>query len=144
MSQSLAARVAAKMIADDRYSAHLGIEIVAAEADYSACKMTIGEQHLNGHGTCHGGAMFSLADTVFAHICNAGNRITVGHICTIAYWAPAYPGDTLYAVARVNGEYGRSGSYRITLHRESESGETIAEFQGFSRALPGQTHFPDE
>lgn len=138
---SLARQVAEKMIADDRYSQHLGIELVHAEADHSVCRMTVADHHLNGHGTCHGGALFSLADTVFAHICNAGNRVTVGHICTIAYWAAAHPGDLLYAVAKGGAEYGRSGSYRITIRRHGEDGETIAEFQGFSRALPNQTHF---
>ena len=71
MTPSLAARIAGRMLAADRYSQHLGIEIVSAEADYSVCKMTVDDKHLNGHGTCHGGAIFSLADTVFAHLCNA-------------------------------------------------------------------------
>lgn len=143
MTPSLAARIAGRMLAADRYSQHLGIEIVSAEADYSVCKMTVDDKHLNGHGTCHGGAIFSLADTAFAHLCNADNRITVGHICTIAYWAPAFPGDVLYAVAVPCGNYGRSGSYRITLHRNNEQGDILAEFQGFSRSLPGQHHFPE-
>lgn len=138
---SLARQVAEKMIADDRYSQHLGIELVHAEAAHSVCRMAIDERHLNGHGTCHGGAIFSLADTVFAHICNAGNRVTVGHICHIAYWQAAKAGDVLYAVATAGQEYGRSGSYRITVRRNAEDGDIIAEFQGFSRALPNQTHF---
>lgn len=138
---SLARQVADKMIASDRYSAHLGIELIHAELEHSVCRMAIDERHLNGHGTCHGGAIFSLADTVFAHICNAGNRITVGHICNIAYWQAAQEGDVLYAVASAGQEYGRSGSYRVTVRRDREDGDIIAEFQGFSRALPNQTHF---
>ena len=138
-----AARIADKMFAGDQFSHLLGIEIVRARADESLCRMTLGKQHLNGHGTCHGGALFALADTTFAHLCNADNNATVAHICQIAYWAPGYEGDTIIAKAVANGQYGRSGSYTITLHRNDEQGETIAEFQGYSRTLRGQKVLDD-
>lgn len=138
-----ALKIAEKMFAEDKQSHYLGIEIVAAEVGYSVCKMTIADQHLNGHGTCHGGAIFTLADTTFAHICNAYNHVAVAHQCHIAYWRPGLPGDTLYAVAKENGVYGRSGSYSITIHRNAIDGEVIAEFNGFSRSLRGQSHFPE-
>lgn len=141
VNHELARKIADKMFADDKQSQYLGIEIVAAELGYSVCKMTVGERHLNGHGTCHGGAIFTLADTTFAHICNAHNEVAVAHMCHIAYWKPGLPGDELYAVAKENGVYGRSGSYTITVHSGSIEGEVIAEFSGFSRALRGQTHF---
>ncbi|WP_367104133.1 hotdog fold thioesterase [uncultured Psychrobacter sp.] len=131
--------IANKMLAEDHYSQHLGIEIVTAKAGYSVCKMQVQPFHSNGHGNCHGGAIFSLADTTFAHICNAHNQITVGHICTIAYWRPAKIGDELYAYAYESGVHGRSGSYRIEITC-GDNGELIAEFQGFSRSLKGQNH----
>ncbi len=140
---ALALKIAEKMMAEDKQSQFLGIEIVAAEVDYSVCKMTITEQHLNGHGSCHGGAIFSLADTTFAHVCNARNDVAVAHMCTIAYWRPGLANDTLFAVARENGVYGRSGSYSINVHHGSIDGEVIAEFTGYSRTLRGQTHFPE-
>lgn len=142
-ANQLAKKIADHMLANDKQSQFLGIEIVSADVGYSVCKMTITERHLNGHGTCHGGAMFTLADTTFAHICNAYNQIAVAHMCQIAYWKPALAGDTLYAVARENGVYGRSGSYSITLHHGSVDGEVIAEFTGYSRSLRGQVHFED-
>lgn len=137
----LARKIADKMLSEDKHSQQLGIEIVTAEVGYSVCKMTLTDIHLNGHGTCHGGAIFSLADTTFAHICNAHNQIAVAHMCNIAYWKPGLHGDVLYAVARENGIYGRSGSYTISVRKNTEDGEVIAEFTGFSRALKGQTHF---
>lgn len=140
-AQALA--IAEKMLKSDKQSQFLGIEIVSAEIGYSVCKMTIEERHLNGHGTCHGGAIFTLADTTFAHICNAYNTIAVAHMCNIAYWRPGMPGDVLYAVAKENGVYGRSGSYSIHIHKDSIDGEVIAEFNGFSRSIPGQTHLAE-
>ncbi|WP_350560136.1 hotdog fold thioesterase [Psychrobacter sp. CAL346-MNA-CIBAN-0220] len=132
--------IANKMLAEDYYSQHLGIKIVTARAGYSVCKMLVQSFHSNGHGSCHGGAIFSLADTTFAHICNAHNQIAVGHICTIAYWRPGNLGDELYAYAYESGVHGRSGSYRIEITC-GEDGELVAEFQGFSRSLKGQSHF---
>ncbi|PID58743.1 MAG: phenylacetic acid degradation protein PaaD [Gammaproteobacteria bacterium] len=138
-----AKQIAEKMLSEDKHSQQLGIEIVAAEVGYSVCKMTLNEIHLNGHGTCHGGVIFSLADTTFAHVCNAHNQLAVAHMCNIAYWKPGLANDTLYAVARENGVYGRSGSYTITVHCGSVDGEIIAEFNGFSRSLRGEQHFPE-
>ncbi len=139
-----ALKIAEKMMAEDNQSQYLGIEIVIAEVGYSVCKMTIEERHLNGHGSCHGGAIFTLADTTFAHICNAYNQLAVAHMCHITYWRPGMPGDILYAVARENGVYGRSGSYSVTVHHGDIDGEIIAEFSGYSRTLRGQTHFPEQ
>ncbi len=140
----LALKIAEKMLAEDKQSQHLGIEIVVAEINFSVCKMIISDIHLNGHGTCHGGAIFTLADTTFAHICNARNQLAVAHMCNIAYWKPGLPNDTLFAVARENGSYGRSGSYAINVHKDGIEGEIIAEFTGYSRTLRGQTHFPEK
>lgn len=140
-ANTLALKIAEKMFTEDKQSQYLGIEIVTAEVGYSVCKMTIDERHLNGHGTCHGGAIFTLADTTFAHICNAHNQVTVAHMCHIAYWRPGIAGDTLYAVARENGVYGRSGSYTVSIHKNTLNGEVVAEFSGYSRSLRGQTHF---
>jgi acyl-CoA thioesterase len=132
--------IANKMLANDHYSQHLGIEIVEAKTGYSVCKMLVQPFHANGHGSCHGGAIFSLADTTFAHICNAHNQIAVGHMCTIAYWQPAKIGDELYAYAYESGVHGRSGSYRIEITCGA-NGHLVAEFQGFSRSLKGASHF---
>lgn len=137
-----ALKIAQTMLNNDKQSQFLGIEIVKAEVGYSVCKMKIEDRHLNGHGTCHGGAIFSLADTTFAHISNAHNQTSVAHMCHIAYWKPGIAGDVLYAVAKENGIYGRSGSYSISVHSGSEDGTVIAEFQGYSRSLPGKTILP--
>lgn len=136
-----ALKIAEKMLSEDKYSQQLGIEIVTAEVGYSVCKMTLSDIHLNGHGTCHGAVIFALADTTFAHACNAHNAVAVAHMCNIAYWKPGLPNDTLYAVARENGVYGRSGSYSIRIHKKSIEGEVIAEFTGYSRSLRGEIHF---
>lgn len=136
-----ALKIAHKMLDSDKFSQYLGIELVSADIGYSVCKMVIGSNHLNGHGTCHGGAIFSLADTSFAHVCNAHNQVAVGHMCTITYWQPARLGYELYAYAYEMGVYGRSGSYRIEI-TNGKGGELIAEFQGFSRSLKAQHHLP--
>jgi acyl-CoA thioesterase len=99
--------------------------------------MTVTADMVNGHGICHGGMIFSLADTSFACACNSWGPVTVAAGADIVFVAPARLGDVLTAECRVRARYGRGGVYDAAVTRD---GELIAEFRGRSHEL--RTHQP--
>ena len=89
----------------------------------------------NGHGICHGGFIFALADSAFAFACNSNGLRVVAQHCAITFLKPANLGDRLSASAVERAREGRSGIYDVTV--KDEHGETIAEFRGHSRMISG-------
>ncbi len=98
--------------------------------------MTISEPMVNGHGTCHGGFIFSLADSAFAFACNSYNQRTVAQHCSITFLAPGKLGDRLVAKAGEASRMGRSGIYDIDVF--NQDGVKIAIFRGHSRTVKGE------
>jgi acyl-CoA thioesterase len=101
--------------------------------------MTVTADMVNGLDLCHGGFIFTLADSTFAFACNSYNQRAVAQIATITFIAPARRGDRLTAVAREVASFGRSGIYDIRV--TDQHGRLIAEFRGHSRTVKG-THVP--
>lgn len=99
------------MLARDRFSAWLGIEVVSVEAGASTCRMTVREEMVNGFGVSHGGVVFSLADSAFAFACNSSGFVTVSIENSIRYPAAIHPGDVLTAVVRQVGGSNRLGYF---------------------------------
>ncbi len=139
--QELAEASAAAMWNDDSASQRLGMSldhIAPGEADLA---MTITADMSNGHGNCHGGYMFTLADSAFAFACNSYNQMAVAQHCAITYLIPGRIGDRLTAQAREVSRRGRSGIYDIRI--TNQDGAHVAEFRGHSRTVKG-THLPVE
>lgn len=135
----LAAACAASMWDDDRASQALGMTIDRVAPGEAIISMVVTEAMVNGHGTCHGGYIFTLADSAFAFACNTYNQNTVGQQAAITYIAPAFAGEKLTADAREVSRRGRGGIYDVTV--TNPAGETIAIFRGHSRTVKG-THLP--
>jgi acyl-CoA thioesterase len=125
---------ARKMWDDDVASRRLGMDAVAVERDHAVVRMMIREDMVNGHDICHGGFIFTLADSCFALACNSRGRLTVASGADISFTAPGRLGDVLVAEARVRSAFGRSGITDVTVTRDSD-GQIIAEFRGRSRSL---------
>jgi acyl-CoA thioesterase len=125
---------ARQMWADDQASRHLGMEATVVEQDHAVVRMQIRDDMVNGHAICHGGYIFTLADSCFALACNSRGRLTVAAGADISFTAPGRLGDVLVAEARVRSAFGRSGITDVTVKRESD-GQIIAEFRGRSRSL---------
>lgn len=123
------------MWADDRASQGLGMEVLDVGSGHARLAMTVTERMLNGHGTCHGGFIFSLADSAFAFACNSHGQPAVAQHCSVTYVAPGRLGMRLLADAQERQRSERSGIYDITVR--DETGMVIAEFRGHSRTLPG-------
>jgi acyl-CoA thioesterase len=134
--ETRAQKSAEAMWADDNASPWFGMEIVEVGEGHATLSLTVEPHHANGHGICHGGVTFSLADSAFAFACNSRNQNTVAQTNTITYIAPGRVGDRLTAVAREISLTGRSGIYDVTV--TNQDGTVIAEFRGNSRAIRGQ------
>ena len=88
-AQALADATAEAMFSRDRAAQALGIKIVRVQPGASLLTMTVRSDMVNGHHICHGGMIFSLADTAFAYACNSYNKNTVASACHIDFLAPA-------------------------------------------------------
>ncbi len=135
-AQALAEATAAAMWPRDRAAQALGIRIVRIEPGATRLDMTVRSDMVNGHHICHGGMIFSLADTAFAYACNSYNRNTVASACHIDFLAPAREGETLEAEAVEQSASGRTGVYDVTVR--TAGGKTIALFRGKSYRIAGE------
>ena len=131
----LAERVAAAMYARDTASKALGMTIVEVNAGHAELTMPVRADMLNGHAICHGGFIFTLADSAFAFACNSYNFNTVASGCGIDFVAPAREGDVLTARARERALAGRTGVYDVEV--ANQRGETVALFRGKSYRIKG-------
>ncbi len=134
-SEELARRCAEVMWREDRASQALGMSLDAVGPGTATLSMTVTESMINGHEICHGGLIFTLADSAFAFACNAYNKVTVAQHCSVTFLAPAKLGDRLTARAEERSLNGRSGIYDIRV--DNQDGKAIAEFRGHSRTIKG-------
>ena len=135
-AQQLANDVAAAMWSRDHATQALGMAIAAIAPGRATLTMPVRQDMLNGHGICHGGFMFTLADSAFAYACNSHNRNTVASACAIDFLAPARLGDVLEAEAVERSRSGRTGVYDITV--KVRGGKTVALFRGKSYRIDGE------
>ncbi|KZK91686.1 Acyl-coenzyme A thioesterase PaaI [Pseudovibrio sp. W64] len=135
--QELAEAVAASMWDEDEATQALGMTLDEIAPGRAVISMKVMERMTNGHKTCHGGYIFTLADSAFAFACNSHNQRVVAFQCSITFLAPAFEDDVLTATAEELTVQGRSGIYDI--HVRNQDGAHIAEFRGNSRTIKG-TH----
>jgi acyl-CoA thioesterase len=139
---ALAQRCAAAMWAEDQASRRLGMQLLDVGPGRSRLSMTVREDMVNGHDSCHGGFLATLADSAFAFACNTYDEVTVAAGFDITFVAPARLGDELVAEAEERTRFGRSGLYDVTVTcRRGAACIVIAEFRGRSRSL-GRPHLP--
>ncbi|MFN3844553.1 MAG: hydroxyphenylacetyl-CoA thioesterase PaaI [Paracoccaceae bacterium] len=140
MTPQEVAEASAKSLWDgDSASQRLGMVLERVVPGGATLTMTVTEAMSNGHGSCHGGYIFTFADSAFAFACNSYNQRVVGQHCSITYLIPVRLGDKLTAVARETSRQGRSGVYDIRI--TNQDGAHVAEFRGHSRIVKG-THLP--
>jgi acyl-CoA thioesterase len=127
---------AQRMWAEDTASRGLGIVLGPVAPGSATAVMTVRPDMVNGHGTCHGGYLFLLADTAFAFACNTHGPPVVAAGADVAFLSPARVGDELVATAVERVLAGRSGLYDVTVRRGDD---VVLEFRGRSRAVPTRT-----
>ncbi|TFF41766.1 hydroxyphenylacetyl-CoA thioesterase PaaI [Pseudomonas sp. RIT623] len=138
--KALAQACAQAMFARDPASQGLGIDLLDAGPGSARLGMTVRPDMLQGHGTCHGGYLFALADSAFAFACNSYDEATVALGCSIDYVAPAGLGDRLVAHASEQSRKGRTGNYDVRI--ENQQGQLIALFHGKSYKVRGAVLIP--
>ncbi|KVH44977.1 hydroxyphenylacetyl-CoA thioesterase PaaI [Burkholderia diffusa] len=138
---ALARATARAMYDSDACSRAFGMEIAEVRAGYARLQMRVRPEFLNGHRTCHGGIIFTLADSTFAFACNSYNVNTVAAGCSIEYLRPVYGNDLLTAEAIEQTRSGRHGIYDVRV--TNQTGETVAMFRGKSAQIKG-TVLPEE
>ncbi len=140
-SQRIAELAAQALFAGDHASRSLGFRVEEVRPGSARLRMTVRTDMLNGHGMCHGGIVFALADSAFAAACNTYNTVTVAAAASIDFLAPAHAGDELTAEAREVWRSKRSGIYEIAVSNQRK--EIIALFRGRSHCIGGQI-VPDQ
>ncbi len=116
----------------DKASQHLGMQIEVTEVGKAMARFAVQDTMVNGHGVCHGGYIFTLADSAFAFSCNTYDVVTFASSASIEFVRPARIGDVLSASAQERHRGGRTGLYDVTV--TNQDGEVVAIFRGRSHA----------
>lgn len=135
-AQTLAQNCAESMYERDQATRNLGMKITHVAPGKATVTMPITNIMIQGHGSCHGGYLFTLADSAFAFACNSYNKATVASGCSIEYMLGAREGDVLTANAVEQSRGNRTGVYDITL--TNQNGHVVALFRGKSYQVRGE------
>ncbi|MGQ0430427.1 MAG: hydroxyphenylacetyl-CoA thioesterase PaaI [Gammaproteobacteria bacterium] len=135
-AQALAERAVRALWDGDRASQALGMALESCGPGTARVRMRVRADMTNGHGICHGGLVFALADSAFAFACNSHGDNTVAAGAAIEFLRPAREGDVLTAVATEHWRAGRSGIYEIEVC--NQDGEAVALFRGRSHQVAGR------
>lgn len=125
---SVARSAVESMLRADRASQNLRLEILDVAPGSVRVSMTVRPEMVNGHGLCHGGIIFTLADSAFAFACNSHGEPMVAAGASIEFLAPASAGELLTALATEASRGARHGIYDVRVTKKS--GEAVALFRG--------------
>jgi acyl-CoA thioesterase len=131
--QALAEACAEVMWADDRASRGLGMTLDHVAPGHARMSMRVGEAMVNGLGICHGGFIFTLADSAMAFASNSHGERAVAQQAAITFLRPGKHGERLAAEAVERARAGRTGLYDVRV--TAEDGAVVAEFRGHTRSL---------
>jgi acyl-CoA thioesterase len=140
-AQALAERIGRELFEKDQASRTLGMRIDEIRPGYARLTMRVRKDMVNGHDICHGGLIFTLADSCFAFACNSHNHVTVAQGAAIEFLAPGRLGDVLTAEGQERHAGGRTGVYDIAV--TNQDGKTVALFRGKSYRIQGHVVPPE-
>ena len=129
------ADVAAAMYAGDHAVQMLGIEIVDVGPGRAMTRFVVDADKTNQHGVCHGGLIFTLADTAMAYASNGANEMAFASAASIDFINGATVGMTLTATAQEQSLRGRAGIYDTEV--TADDGTLIALFRGNTLRVGG-------
>jgi acyl-CoA thioesterase len=132
----LAHRVGEAMFSADVASQQtMGMQLVFCKPGQAQMTMQVTLAHLNGHQICHGGFIFTLADSTFAFACNSHNKVALAASASIDFLKPAQLHDVLTCEGQERVLSGRHGVYDMTVRNQHN--EVIALFRGKSAQIQG-------
>ena len=128
--QALAEAARDAMWSTDKASQAAGMRVVAVAPGQATLEMRVRDDMVNGHGTCHGGFIFTLADSAFAFACNGYDNQSFAASAQIEFLRPAVAGDVLTANASEDHRGRRNGYYAVKVTNQRD--EVVAIFRGRS------------
>lgn len=135
-AQEIAQAVGAWAAERDLTAKRLGVELLDMSPGRARLRMRVQPDMVNSNGTCHGGVIFTFADSAFGYACNSFNRASVAQHASIEFLRPVAVGTTLTVTAELRSTTGRSSIYDMTV--TDEAGEMVALFRGLSRTIGGE------
>ncbi len=133
---TLARACADAMWADDNATKGLGMRLDHVAPGQARLSIEVTAAMVNGHGICHGGFIFTLADSAMAFAANSHGEHAVAQNCSIMFLRPGRLGETLTAEAVERTRAGRSGLYDVRV--SGADGDVVAEFRGHTRTTGGR------
>lgn len=134
--EEVAKAVAQTMFGKDKAAQHLGMALKSIGPGKAVMTMRVTDEMLNGHNICHGGYVFTFADTAFAYACNAYNQNTVAQGAQIDFLRPVAPDSLLTATAEERSRSRQTGVYDVTVTDQDD--RVVALFRGSSHTIKGQ------
>ena len=123
------------MVREDAAFRSLGATLETIDIGSATVRLKINQSHTNGHGYCHGGVIFTLADATFGFACNSYNVKAVAQNCTITYICPVMESEVLVSEAKEIKKFGRSAIYDVSIVNQKK--DLVAVFRGHSREIGG-------
>ncbi len=128
-----------RYITQDRFARLCGLAVEEVSSGYARVQMKIEAEHLNGHGSVHGGVLFTLADFAFAAACNSHEHLSVGINMNISCLKAVSEG-TLTAEAREVSDPKRLSSCIVEIRNDKK--ELVALFQGLAYNKEDKSNLP--
>ncbi len=129
------------MFESDHASKSLGMNLIEIGNGHATITMEVRPDMVNGLGVCHGGLIFSLADSAMAFATNARNQYALATSAEIDWVSPGLLGTVLTANVV---ERHRQGKNTICDAVVTDSdGNVVAYFRGRTRTVRGQ-HIDEE
>jgi LAO/AO transport system kinase len=135
-----AAALLERLIARDAFARHLGLELLEAGEGTATVAMRVRPEHINFWDSCHGGAIFSLADTALGLACNSYGSVAALIDSHMTFSVAVKAGERLTARAEEISRTRKLGVYRMEVRRED--GVLVATLTGTvyrtGKPLPGE------
>jgi len=119
-SDKFAQDVASIMYARDIAAQKLGIKLEKIKEGYAELSMVVEGWMIQGHDICHGGFIFSLADTAMAYASNSRNKVNVAMSANIDFLRPAKLSDRLIAIAVEGNKTKNTGMYDVKVFADTK------------------------
>lgn len=121
--------IAGRIEADKEILALFGITVVEIGSGVVMLSLTVRKDMVNAQGFCHGGLLFSLADSACAYALASVGLSPATADANISYLKAALLGDEIVARAEVLRHGRRLGHASVEVSREVD-GELLAVYRG--------------
>jgi acyl-CoA thioesterase len=134
-ADELAIQCGEAMSVGDDAARKLGIRLKVIGPGHAVMDMEIKPWMANGDDVCHGGLLFTLADTAMAFASNSRDECYVAVSASMEFLSPGRLGETVTAVAVEQHRAGRTATYSVTV--TDSGGDPVAQLLGRTYRVRG-------